>query len=231
MNKFKQLIKNNYLLQFLVCKMSKLLNSIINYNSFGNNAQLNINNFVIFKNVKFKIIGNSNSIIFEKGVVLRNIMIEIKGNNNLIKLGESVKFYENGKILIEGDNCKVEINNFTTIGSASLFCEESNTIISIGNDCMFSRDITIQTGDFHSIINNFTNKRINKSESIFIGNHVWIGNNATILKGSQISDNSIVGINALVNKKFIEKNSIIAGIPAKVLKNNINWDRKKLPII
>lgn len=45
-----------------------------------------------------------------------------------------------------------------------------------------------------------------------------------ILKGSSIPDNCIVGFRALVTKRFNECNSIIAGSPARIIKQNIKWE-------
>ena len=41
-----------------------------------------------------------------------------------------------------------------------------------------------------------------------------------------IADNSIVGWGSIVTKEFNEPNVIIAGIPAKIVKRGINWDRR-----
>jgi acetyltransferase-like isoleucine patch superfamily enzyme len=224
----KNKIKENIFLKLFICFTFRKLNAMVSFNTFGSNSKIQISNLALLYKVKFKVKGGSNKIIIEEGVALKNLKIEVNGNNNLIELKKDVRFYEDGKILIEGDNCQVVINDKTTIGSANLFCEESNKKIIIGNDCMLSRNITIQTGDFHSIIDESTKMRINKSSDIIIGNHVWIGNQALILKGAIISDNSIVGISSLVNKNFSEKNIIIAGFPAKILKSNINWKREKL---
>ncbi len=59
---------------------------------------------------------------------------------------------------------------------------------------------------------------------MIIGNHVWIGENALILKGVKIGDNSIVGAGSVVTKD-VPNNSIVAGNPARIIKNNINWER------
>ena len=91
---------------------------------------------------------------------------------------------------------------------------------------MFSASIYIRSSDGHAIYDNDTKQVINKPENLYIGNHVWLCNGATILKNTVISDNSIVAKNSVVTKKFYEKNIIIAGIPAKKVKGNINWDRK-----
>jgi len=57
-----------------------------------------------------------------------------------------------------------------------------------------------------------------KAKPIIIGNDVWIGANAIILPAVSIADGCVIGAGAVVTKSFGEKNSIIAGNPAKILK-------------
>ena len=104
---------------------------------------------------------------------------------------------------------------------------ENNHKIIIGEDCMFSNAIEIRTGDSHSVIDNTTNSRINLSKDVFIGNHVWLGSGAKILKGVVIEDNSIVATQSVVTN-LVPSNSIVAGIPAKVIRQNINWMRERI---
>lgn len=54
-------------------------------------------------------------------------------------------------------------------------------------------------------------------KKIIIGKNCWIGAKVTFLKGVKLGDNCIVATGSVVTKSF-SKNSIIAGIPAKVLK-------------
>ena len=72
-------------------------------------------------------------------------------------------------------------------------------------------------------------KLINPNTDIIINNHVWIGTRSLLLKGTVLPPNSVVGAMSLVNKTFEEPNSLIAGIPAKVIKRNINWSRQFPP--
>lgn len=58
---------------------------------------------------------------------------------------------------------------------------------------------------------------VSKGE-ITIGNNVWIGDKATILAGVHIGDNVIVAANAVVTKD-VPSNSMVAGVPAKVIKS------------
>lgn len=178
---------------------------------------------------KIKINGKNNKIILGDDVKLQNTRIKIQGSNNVINLLDGVRIYESCEFLIEGDNCEISIGNFTTIGSANIFCGESNTKIMIGNNCMLSRLINIDTSDFHSIIDLSTQKRINQPKNVFIGNKVWIGYNSTINKGAIINNNTIIATKSIIAGREYSQNVIIGGVPAKVIRENITWSREKLP--
>lgn len=193
------------------------------------------NNEVIFKEgvmrkrVAIKVIGNNNTITIHPNCRLKNTKITIMGSNNQLVLNEKVMIYENGAFVFEGSNSYIQVGAKTTIGSAILIIGEGDTGIRIGEDCMLSRDIVMNTSDFHSIISTITNKRINPPKSIEVKNHVWIGNNAYISKGAEVGNNCIVASRAYVGGKKFEDHTILGGLPAKQLKDNINWSREKLP--
>lgn len=73
---------------------------------------------------------------------------------------------------------------------------------------------------------NLKGEPINFAQSIEIGKHVWVGKDVKIGKNTKIPDNSIVGWGSIVTKVFNEPNIILAGIPAKIVKRGINWDRR-----
>lgn len=187
--------------------------------------------------------------ITTKGAFLNKVDFNIKGKNNAIVIGAKARL-KNCSITIIGDNCSLLIGGGSTIISNTTFwCQDDNSsiavgedftmeggeiaategeTITIGTDCMFSNGIDIRNGDSHSIIDTSTNKRINKALPIIIGDHVWLTARVTILKGSVIPSNSIIGNSAIVGKTLEKENSIYAGIPAKLIKENINWDRFKI---
>ena len=50
---------------------------------------------------------------------------------------------------------------------------------------------------------------------IEIGNNCFIGTGVIILPGVTIADNCVIGAGSVVTKSFLEKGSVIAGVPAK----------------
>ena len=81
-----------------------------------------------------------------------------------------------------------------------------------------AKDVCIRSYDGHII----EEEGYQISAPIKIGEHVWIGQGATILKGVSIGDGAIVASGALVTKD-VPAHSIVGGVPAKVLKENIKW--------
>ena len=71
-------------------------------------------------------------------------------------------------------------------------------------------------------------KRINLSEDVYFGDHIWIGQEALILKGTNVGSGSIIGARAVVSNKKIKSNSIAAGVPSKEIKRNIFFDGRSV---
>jgi acetyltransferase-like isoleucine patch superfamily enzyme len=173
-----------------------------------------------------KIRGKNNKIYVGNQTLLNHCKINITGNDNTIILGERVSAVK-CNIHIEDNHNFVRIGKGCHIsGITDLACMEGCNLI-IGENCLFSSEIDFRTGDSHSILD-WNGNRTNPSQSIEIGNHVWIGNRTIITKGVRISENSIVATGAVVTKKFEESNIIIGGVPAQIIKRNVNWDESRI---
>jgi len=120
-------------------------------------------------------------------------------------------------------------SNVIEVGENSSLCGQigiaaiEGTSVKIGKSCLFSSRIDIRTGDSHSLVKKGTKQRINPSASVTIGDHVWVGTGVTILKGTSVAENCMVGATALLNGSYSNPNCVIAGIPAKEVKSEIDW--------
>ncbi len=194
----------------------------------GKDNNFKIDKSVILYNCTFDIVGNNNQIEISELSILNNVTFFVRGDNNKIKLDKKVRFNTGGSIWIEDYDCEATVGENSTFEDVHIAVTEPKSKINIGKDCMFAYDIDLRTGDSHSIIDSVTNERINYAQNIIIGNHVWIASHVSILKGVYISDNSVVATRAVVTKSFEYENILIAGMPAKKIKENINWDRQRI---
>ena len=189
----------------------------------GKGNRILFNNKSMLFNVSIRIIGNNNVIQVEEGCILERVSIFIKGSNNKIIISKNVQAHHFASWWIEDDGNAIYVGENSCIGDAHLAVTEDGHLVQIGSNCIFAKGIEIRTGDSHSIIDALTERRINYAKSVIIGNHVWIGSSVSILKGAIVPHNSIVATRSVVTKVFCEENTLIAGIPAKVVKQNIGW--------
>lgn len=181
----------------------------------------------VLNGVKIYNFGNNNEINFSDFSRVSASTITIYGNNNKISIGKDSSIRQ-AEFYIEDDNNEITIGDNTSLcGKIHLAAIEGTKII-IGDNCLFSSNIHFQTGDSHSILD-MNGKRTNPSKDIIISNHVWIGTKVTCLKGTFVSSDSIVAATSTLCKSYDIPNSIIAGVPGKIIKSNINWDSKRIP--
>lgn len=172
--------------------------------------------------------GQKNKLVVGERSVLKDVRILISGNSNTIIIGDDCYLGNNCSIRAEGNNINVSIGNKCTFTHDTELCaQEDGSEIRIGDDCMFSHHINIRTSDSHLIYDIKSGNRINFPKSVFVGNHVWVAPNVIIMKGVNIGDGSIIGSNAIVTKN-VQSCQLAAGIPAKVVKQDVSWSREKL---
>ena len=208
----RQFIKNN-------ASFRRLYNSIQIHIHGKKGIQLTCKG--LGKNVRINNHGNNNAISIGCGVKLINCRFNILGNNVKISIGDNC-FLRDVEFWVENDNGYIDIHNNTRLTGQTQLASIEGSSITIGEACLFSSNIHIRTGDSHSILD-MNQIRINPSQNVYIGNHVWIGQSVIILKGVCLPDNSIVGAGAVVTKQFTENNVVVAGNPARCVKRNINW--------
>ena len=167
----------------------------------------------------------------------------VGGERNRLRIGHDVRFEAGMEIL--GRDCEVviepgchilgairiqpgvqgrlRIGAGTTATGVALAMHEDGEI-DIGADCMLSMDLYLEVSDVHPIFDGPSGRRINPPKPIRIGDHVWIGRRALVMKGADIGDGAVIGAGSVVRGR-IPPRAIAAGAPAKVLRRDVEWRR------
>jgi acetyltransferase-like isoleucine patch superfamily enzyme len=91
--------------------------------------------------------------------------------------------------------------------------------IKVGADSIIAWDVLVTDSDWHNIDGS---QRI---ETVEIGERVWIAHGVSVLKGSYIPHGSVVGAKSLVQKRFSGNSLLLAGNPARIIREAVRWER------
>ena len=145
-----------------------------------------------------------------------------------VVFGDHVSVYAGCSFAVQKDG-RCVVGDFTLLNGAIVMAEE---LVQIGSHCLISWGVGIADSDFHPLepaqrlidahaLAPFFKSRPPrpklKTAPVKIGDNVWIGMNAVILKGVTIGENSVVAAGAVVTKS-IPANTIVAGNPAVTVK-------------
>lgn len=191
--------------------------------------------------------GTESILPLENGAI-DGMQIDVNGKSNKVRITRRQKFV-NCQLNMHGDRNTLEIEtslmpiyhslfHFTPpgndrvikigsgfSGAAQFRVVEDNNYIHLGNNCMFSWDVTIMASDYHTIYEK-TGQVFNKAVGgVSLGNNIWVGCKSMILKDAQIGSGSIVGACSVVTRQFKDENCVLAGNPAKIVKRDIRWSR------
>lgn len=143
-----------------------------------------------------------------------------------------------GELILE-ENSKLQVDRFWIYGGSSIYIKGGAKLILgtgyanyncniqcyekivIGNDVCISEEVIIRDSDNHYIYR----PGYKMSSPIIIEDNVWIGLRATILKGVRIGKGSIVAAGAVVTKD-VPPHSLVAGVPARIIKTGIEWGKE-----
>ncbi|MGZ0187017.1 MAG: acyltransferase [Alphaproteobacteria bacterium] len=161
------------------------------------------------------------TIVCGENVRTRRFFIQAKGHGNRIEIGDHA--YLNGSISIKGTNVTVRIGHGFDAKDVKTVAWDAD--ITIGDGCLLAGGIEIRSGDIHQIFDIQTDAPLISAEPILIGDRGWIGSHVSVLKGAEIAADSVIGTRSVVTKKFSTPNVVLAGSPAKVVREGVRWER------
>ncbi len=177
----------------------------------------------------FNVKGQNNVIKIHLPLLIRNKLdIFVYAADTFLEINQDVEIGNLAIALVEGQKHVLRIGQKTTFGGVEIV-QHGNTECYIGEDCMFSKDVIIRVVDGHTILDCHNNVINSPKHPLTIGRHCWIGVGSVLLKNVVLPDYTIIGSRSVVSKEFNEPHTIIAGVPAKIIKRNVNWDRRSIP--
>jgi acetyltransferase-like isoleucine patch superfamily enzyme len=143
-------------------------------------------------------------------------------NSGIIEIGDNVQLSGKPSFAFSSKlypDPAITIGNRTFIGHQTSFAIGKSIVI--GDDCFIAGGVRISDNDGHPVNaedrKNHLPPRREDVREVRIGNSVWIGGHATILKGVTIGDRSVVGASAVVTKD-VPPDTVVVGNPARIVK-------------
>jgi acetyltransferase-like isoleucine patch superfamily enzyme len=198
---FKCLLECNILGLFYVIKQWRSIKIIPGRNTsiyLNKNARL-IGQGQLFLGERWE-----NSRFFPSQMVMRE--------NSLLQLNGTFRMFAGCNVSVNQGASLVLGNSYSNY-NLNLSCFER---IEIGDGVEISENVTIRDSDNHSI----NGQKV--SAPVKIGDHVWIGINATVLKGVTVGDGAVIAAGAVVVKD-VPPRALVGGVPAVIIKENIDW--------
>lgn len=201
--------------RFLNMKVNGGIKQILHSKHFSGNGKLLIGDktkICFGKNSKISIKEHlflgSNENYTKSGIAsiinLNENAIMLVNGNTQIYYGADILLFKGATLEIGNSyinsNCRIRVANKVTIG----------------DNCAISHDFTVMDSNFHKLDGQVC------SASVTIGNHVWIGSRVTILPGVSIGDGAVIAAGSVVTQN-VESKTLVAGVPARKIKEKIEW--------
>lgn len=166
--------------------------------------------------------GTGNVLFVEDGTRLRNTRLRFLGNDSVIYLRRSARYTEVIATLFH--ESVLYLGPGSSFTSAARFVPSERRHVIVGSDAMFSSRVAFRTADPHLVYSAHDHRRVNPSRSVWVGDHVWLGEDSLFLKGARVGSGSILGARAVVTRA-VPSNTSAGGVPARVIGTDVFWTR------
>ncbi len=154
-------------------------------------------------------------------------------------------------LLVGGDRATVFLDERVILTAGELYCGPESSIVLHGplvatrtpvvdarnggrvvaaGDQLWAAGVYIATDDMHRLEDAETGERINPfGATIRFGRHVWLCREAVVSGHVEIGDDVCVGLRAVVRGQKIPANVVVAGSPARVVREGTTWSFDDTP--
>lgn len=151
----------------------------------------------------------------------------------------TAEFYLEGEIVVKGyvqfgidyfvhvtEGARLQLGNMASLGNnGKIICTNA---ITLGDFARIGFESQLMDSTFHQMIDTNTGERLPMTAPIKIGYYNYIGNRVTIMSKTVTPDYCTVSSNSHLNRDYsnLGKNTMVGGIPAKLVSENIARDWK-----
>ncbi|WP_327709060.1 acyltransferase [Streptomyces sp. NBC_00464] len=176
--------------------------------------------------IRFK--GSNNRLVISPKADIQDLLVTFTGDNGQIDIEQTTKKRAGLRFELRcGHKSQIRIGENVGCAGRTFISAVEGVSVSIGADVMFAKNIEVRGDDTHPIFDVRTEKRVNPSQSIVVGEHVWIAKHAVVMGGVTIGSGSVIGFRSVVTKS-IPNNCTAVGSPARVVRRNIAWERPEV---
>ena len=197
-----------------------VMESVKNPSDIENLKENKVLGEITLENTEIKFYGVNNILFCDSGIKLRNSNINFVGNNAIVYLSYMEKDYVL-EVYVRHDST-IFIGKNNEIGPTfKINVQECQNLI-IGEDNVIGNDVFVRTIDTYPIYDMENKERINYSESVFIGDHVWIDHFTYISRGAKIGSGAIVGVHSFIPPYgVVYSNTYVMGNPVVTAEKDV----------
>ena len=149
-----------------------------------------------------------------------------RGERPIVVIGEGAHLP--GAWLHCGSASTLLIGDHTASNGSAEIDARNGGLIYVGPTGLWASKVRLQTDDMHAIRDQ-NGCRVNGfGQAIVVGRHVWLGQEALLMGGARVGEDTVVGARSLV-KDQLDANCIYAGAPARLLRSGVTWTFDDLP--
>lgn len=186
-------------------------------------------------NISYNVkIGNIHrgAIELQRPITHNQVYIGHQGFSAIAEQPGLINIEEGGRLVIQGSarfaqGVRLWIDRGATITIGDNFYCNKNCLfrafdnISIGKDVLLGWNVEMNTSDGHHLV--IENNSKPNHGPIKVSDHVWVASHVGFAKNSSVPSDTVIAQRSLVTTTFDKSKILIAGVPAKEIREDIQW--------
>ncbi len=154
-------------------------------------------------------------------------------------------------LLVGGDRATVFLDRRVVLTAGEVYCGADSQIVLHGPvvatrsavldarnggsivaqaDQLWAAGVYVATDDMHRLADRRTGERLNPfGAHIRLGRHVWLCRDAVVTGHADVGDGAVVGMRSMVRGQKVPPHTAVAGAPARVVREDVEWSSDDLP--